>query len=200
MKIILLLNIILFSLFFSNNNDINSATDNYQDSYIVYYPTGEKRYVQNYDVWGDLTGEWLNFYKNGNIKQKGFYKNGKPYGLWTYYNEDGSITKEDFLEIDTNCVKHIALWSAQEIADELGKTKKWVFLNYTVDVWKNETSSEKNSKISKLRASSYAEIIKVTEDDYKVIAPIDKKIGWINKSHVKSVTDKNRITKALCGD
>ena len=200
MKNILLFLLILFSLIFLNVNNTKNTVDNYEDSYIIYYPSGEIRFVQNYDVWGDLTNEWLNFYKNGNLKQKGFYKNGKPYGKWTYYNEDGSISKEDFLDIDTNCVKHIALWSSQEIADQIGRTKKWVFLNYTVDIWQNETYSENNSKISKLRASSYAEIVDVTEDDYKVIAPIDKKVGWINKSHVKSITYKNRLTKALCGD
>ena len=101
---------------------------------------------------------------------------------------------------DPDCVEYVALWSAGEVAAKIGKDRKWVFLNYTVDVWKYETSSENNSKISKLRASSYAEIVEVTENDFKVIAPIDKKIGWINKSHVKSITDKNRVTKALCGD
>ena len=41
---------------------------------VIYYSTGEPRYVQNYNIWGDLTGEWINYYKDGKIKQKGIYK------------------------------------------------------------------------------------------------------------------------------
>tara|TARA_B100000029_G_scaffold75196_1_gene66924 strand:- start:3406 stop:4044 length:639 start_codon:yes stop_codon:yes gene_type:complete len=175
--------------------DNNESLEN---TVTINYPTGEARYVQSYDIWGDLTGEWINYYKNGKIKQKGFYSNGKPYGNWRYYNEDGSLKKEEFIELDTNCVKFIALWSSEEIAKETGKTKKWVFLNYTVDVWDKNTSSKQKNVIAKLRASSYAEIIDVTEEDFKVKAPIGGKIGWINKSHVKSIVNKNRVTKELC--
>ena len=166
----------------------------------INYPTGEKRYVQSYDNWGDLTGEWINYYKNGNIKQKGYYTNGKPSGTWTYFHEDGTLKKQEFIDLDTNCVKFIALWSAEEIAQEIGQTKKWVFLNYTVDVWNQNTSSENKEKITKLRASSYAELIDVNEEDFKIKAPMDGKIGWINKSHVKSIVNKNRLTRKLCDE
>ena len=145
------------------NKKIEESSNNTVE---IKYPTGETKYVQNYDIWGDLTGEWMYYYKNGNINQKGFYTNGKPSGTWSYYNEDGTLKKEDFIELDTNCVKFIALWSSEEIAKELGKTKKWVFLNYKVDVWDKNTSNNQKKVISKLNASSYAEIIDFTEEDY----------------------------------
>lgn len=30
------------------------------------------------------------YYDNGQVKQEGFYKDGKPHGAWTAYNEDGT--------------------------------------------------------------------------------------------------------------
>ena len=179
-----------------HNEKINQKKE--IETIVINYPTGEPRYIQNYDIWGDLTGEWINYYKNGQIKQKGYYTNGKANGIWTYYNEDGKMAKEEFIEMDTNCVKFIALWSSQEIADETGQSKKWVFINYTVDVWEKPTSNIENNIISKLRASSYAELIDFNEQDYKVKAPVNGKIGWINKSHVKSIVHKNRKTRELC--
>ena len=204
--------IIITCIFFSCNkkNETESVenileqdtTSNNKDDnlYKIFYPSGELRYLQSYNEWGDLVGDWINYYKNGNIKQKGFYLNGQPHGMWKYYDESGNLTKEEFIKSDTNCVKFVALWSSSEIAEQLGKSKKWVFLNYTVDVLKNESHTVNNKNISKLRASSYAEIIDFTDNDFKVKSPIDNKIGWINKSHVKSVVDKNRKTKELCGN
>ena len=70
------------------NNNISDSTTEKKDSTItIYYPTGEIRYVQSYDIFGDLTGEWINYYKNGKIKQKGYYSNGQVNGIWKYYNE-----------------------------------------------------------------------------------------------------------------
>ncbi len=36
------------------------------------------------------------YYENGNIKQEGFYKDGKLHGSWTSYNENG--TKQSMAE------------------------------------------------------------------------------------------------------
>ena len=206
-----IITILIFTIFFScsdsetkkeaakeNKKTKIIAEEQSENTVVIQYPTGETRYVQNYDIWGDLTGEWIYYYKNGNINQKGYYTNGKPNGTWSYYNEDGTLKNQEFIELDTNCVKFIALWSSEEVAKKINKSKKWVFLNYKVDVWDKNTSNKQKKIISKLNASSYAEIIDFTEEDYKVKAPIGGKIGWINKSHVKSIVNKNRITKALC--
>ena len=104
----------------------------------------------------------------------------------------------EFIKLDTNCVKFVALWDSQTIADEIGKSKKWVFLNYTVDVWDKSTSNKEKNKITKLRASSYAELLGFNGEDYLIKAPMDNKIGWINKKHVKVFSMKNRVTKKLC--
>jgi len=164
----------------------------------IFYPTGEPRYTQNYNILGDLTGKWTNYYKNGQIKQEGYYSNGQAKGKWKYYYEDGTFKNEEFIKLDTNCVKFVALWDSQTIADEIGESKRWVFRNYTVDVWDKNTSNKGKNKITKLRASSYAELLGFNGEDYLIKSPTDKKIGWINKKHVKTFSMKNRITRKLC--
>ena len=54
--------------------------------------------------------------------------------------------------------------------------------------------------MGKLRASSYARIIDRTENDYLVESPITKAHGWLNKSHVKTISKKNIKTRKLCNE
>ena len=99
---------------------------------------------------------------------------------------------------DPDCVEFVALWSAGEIAEKLGKDKKWVFLNYTVTLWDIPPTKGEGNSVGKLRASSYARIVEKRVDDYKVESPINKVHGWISKEHVKTISMKNPKTKALC--
>ena len=80
---------------------------------------------------------------------------------------------------------------------KIGKDRKWVFLNYTVDLWDIPPTQGEGNIVGVLRASSYARIIEIKDDDYKVLSP--KKIeGWINKEHVKTISRKNPKTNKLC--
>ena len=99
---------------------------------------------------------------------------------------------------DPDCVEFVALWSAGEIAEKLGKDKKWVFLNYTVTLWDIPPTKGAGNSVGKLRASSYARIVEKKGDDYKVESPINKVHGWISKEHVKTISMKNPKSKALC--
>ncbi len=105
------------------------------------------------------------------------------------------VKKENY---DPDCVEFVALWPAGDIAKKIGKDKKWVFLNYRVDIWDTPPSEQKGSVVSKLRASSYARIIEKRDEDYKVESPIDKTVGWLSKEHVKTISWKNPKTKKLC--
>ena len=99
---------------------------------------------------------------------------------------------------DPDCVEFVALWAAGDIAEKLGKNKKWVFLNYTVDLWDVPPTYENGNIIGKLRASSYARIISRMGDDYKVESPVGKVQGWISSEHVKTTSWKNPKTRKLC--
>ena len=100
--------------------------------------------------------------------------------------------------VDPDCVEYVALWAAGDIAERLGKDRKWVFLNYTVDLWDTPPAEGEGNTVGKLRASSYARIIEKREDDYKVESPVDKVQGWISNEHVKTTSWKNPKTKKLC--
>ena len=99
---------------------------------------------------------------------------------------------------DPDCVEFVALWSAGDIAERIGQDKKWVFLNYTVDLWDMPPAESEGNVIGKLRASSYARIIEKRGDDYKVEGPVGKVQGWISNEHVKTTSWKNPKTRKLC--
>ena len=100
--------------------------------------------------------------------------------------------------VDPDCVEYVALWAAGDIAERIGKDKKWVFLNYTVDLWDVPPAEGEGNTVGKLRASSYARIIKKREDDYKVESPVNQVQGWISNEHVKTTSWKNPKTRKLC--
>ena len=100
--------------------------------------------------------------------------------------------------VDPDCVEYVALWAAGDIAERLGKDKKWVFLNYTVDLWDTPPAEGEGNTVGKLRASSYARIIEKREDDYKVESPVNQVQGWISNEHVKTTSWKNPKTRKLC--
>ena len=52
-------------------------------------------------------------------------------------NENVSISKNETVVVneDPDCVEFVALWASGDIAEKIGKDKKWVFLNYTVQLW-----------------------------------------------------------------
>ena len=99
---------------------------------------------------------------------------------------------------DPDCVEFVALWAAGDIAERIGKDKKWVFLNYTVDLWDMPPAESEGNVVGKLRASSYARIIEKRGDDYKVESPVNQVQGWISSEHVKTTSWKNPKTRKLC--
>ena len=105
---------------------------------------------------------------------------------------------EKVANTNPDCVEFVALWPAGDIAEKLGKDKKWVFLNYTVTLWDIPPTDGQGNAVGKLRASSYAQIIEKKGADYKVESPINKVHGWLSKEHVKTISMKNPKTKALC--
>ena len=99
---------------------------------------------------------------------------------------------------DPDCVEFVALWAAGDIAERIGKDRKWVFLHYTVDLWDMPPAESEGNVVGKLRASSYARIIEKRGDDYKVESPVNQLQGWISNEHVKTTSWKNPKTRKLC--
>ncbi len=118
----------------------------------------------------------------------------------TKTQESNSVEKVSAVaeNVDPDCVEYVALWAAGDIAERIGKDKKWVFLNYTVDLWDTPPAEGEGSTVGKLRASSYARIIEKRDDDYKVESPVNQVQGWISSEHVKTTSWKNPKTRKLC--
>ena len=114
--------------------------------------------------------------------------------------ESNSVKKAPAVaeNVDPDCVEYVALWAAGDIAERIGKDRKWVFLNYTVDLWDVPPADGEGNTVGKLRASSYARIIEKREDDYKVESPVNQVQGWISNEHVKTTSWKNPKTRKLC--
>ena len=106
--------------------------------------------------------------------------------------------KNSLVTNNPDCVDFIALWSATDIAEKLGKDKKWVFLNYTVTIWDTPPANGLGSSVGELKASSYARILVTQGDDYKVESPVNQVQGWISNEHVKTTSWKNPKTRKLC--
>lgn len=115
-------------------------------------------------------------------------------------NRIEDTTDLNMIKENNDCVDFVALWSASDISARIGKDKKWVFLNYTVDLWSLPPSEKDGEVLGKLRASSYARVIEQTKNDYLVESPSNKVHGWINKSNVKSIVKKNLMTNKLCNN
>ncbi len=118
----------------------------------------------------------------------------------TKTQESNSVEKVSAVaeNVDPDCVEYVALWASGDIAERIGKDKKWVFLNYTVDLWDTPPAEGEGSTVGKLRASSYARIIEKRDDDYKVESPVNQVQGWISSEHVKTTSWKNPKTRKLC--
>ncbi len=112
---------------------------------------------------------------------------------------DDYFKNPDLIQYENpECIDFAALWASGDIAEKLGKTKKWVFLNYTVDLVENPLKGVNGNKTGKLKASSYAPILGLFEEYYFVESPFDKSRGWLHQSHVKAISRKNPKTRALC--
>jgi len=97
-----------------------------------------------------------------------------------------------------DCVEFVALWSAQEIADELDTDKRWAFLNYTVDIFDIPPAQGQGNVVGQLRCSSYAQIFETRGVDFLVESRMTKVKGWLSSDHVKAIVMKNPQTNELC--
>ncbi|MBC8053649.1 MAG: hypothetical protein H7Y13_11350 [Sphingobacteriaceae bacterium] len=60
----------------------------------VYYPNGKKSFYRTYDNSGIADGEAASFFSNGQIKNKGVFKNEKEDGIWQEWYSTGKLKRE----------------------------------------------------------------------------------------------------------
>jgi antitoxin component YwqK of YwqJK toxin-antitoxin module len=74
----------------------------YSGSCATFYKESKMLYsIQRYKQ-GKDHGEWLFYYKNGNLMTKGSFDSGKKIGPWKYFYENGKIHKQHFYDSEGN--------------------------------------------------------------------------------------------------
>ncbi len=78
-----------------------SNRDSFNINYLENYESGEKGAAFSTNS-GELDGEVVEYYKNGNVKYKGYYSQGKKNGKHISYSQEGKVIdernyKDDFL-------------------------------------------------------------------------------------------------------
>jgi antitoxin component YwqK of YwqJK toxin-antitoxin module len=92
---------------------------------------------------GLLHGEALTWYKNGQIRRKGFYQKGQISGKWEFWEENGQKTIEANYTDDILNGSYIALYSNGKIKEK-GQFSdnrpigKWVYFNEEGQVIKSD--------------------------------------------------------------
>jgi antitoxin component YwqK of YwqJK toxin-antitoxin module len=61
---------------------------------IGYYDDGKTILDRGYLINGRIAGEWISYYSNGKIAEKGSYNNGNRTGVWEYYLDNGWLNKK----------------------------------------------------------------------------------------------------------
>ena len=62
---------------------------------ITYHlPEGNIEYIGNRNKDGQIEGDFIRYFKNGNIELEGQLEKGYYDGDWKYYNEEGELIKE----------------------------------------------------------------------------------------------------------
>lgn len=74
----------------SSGNVLNTGNYMGGNGLLIEYDNGNKLSEAHYANYL-LNGEFIGYYKNGKIKEKGYFENGKKIGKWTEYLEDGRV-------------------------------------------------------------------------------------------------------------
>ena len=97
-----------------------------------------------------------------------------------------------------DCVEYIECLSAKEVAEEYGRTEDWVSANYKINIWEKTTENGNGGMVGQIRCGSRALIIDRMGDDYKVLSPINKSIGWINRINISKTLYQDPKTLEKC--
>ena len=97
------------------------------------------------------------------------------------------------------CVKVAVLYPAEYIAQQYGKSVSWVYASgKKINVWEKASDNGKGRKVGRMLVGSRAKILKETQNDYKIVSPLDKSIGWINKIQVTRTQHQDSKTHKKC--
>ena len=101
--------------------------------------------------------------------------------------------------LGAECQKVVVLHSAEYVAEQYGKSVKWIYASgKKINVWERPSSLGKGKKVGEMLIGSRAKIVLEQGDDYKIVSPFDKSIGWVNIIQVKTTEYRDSITRKQC--
>ncbi len=103
------------------------------------------------------------------------------------------------LFIYAECIEVVVLHPASYIAQQYGRSVNWVYASgKKINIWENSSEYKKGKKVGELRIGSHAKILIKKENDYKIVSPYDKNIGWINKIQIERTQYQDSKTHEKC--
>ena len=103
------------------------------------------------------------------------------------------------LLLHAECVKVVVLHPAKYIAGQYGKSVKWVYASgKKINVWQRSSAHGKGKKVGEMMVGSRAKILSETANDYKIISPLDKSVGWVNRVQVSRTQYQDSVTREKC--
>ncbi len=86
----------------------------FEGDYVCYYKSGQIK-EKGLFINDKRHGEYITYFKNGQIKEKAVYKNGNLSGKFLTFNEDGTQSDADASEEDSSA----SAWEEKDIANLL---------------------------------------------------------------------------------
>mgnify|MGYP001349805353 CR=1 FL=1 len=96
------------------------------------------------------------------------------------------------------CKEYIELHSAAYLSKEYGKNEMWVLNNVKINLWEKPSHNGKGKKVGQMLPGSRAVILESSADDFRVMSPLDKSVGWINKVQVRKTLYQDTETRKPC--
>ena len=97
------------------------------------------------------------------------------------------------------CQEVVVLHSASYVAEQYGKNVKWIYASgKKINLWSKPSMMGKGKKVGEMLVGSRAKIVDKRKDDYKVVSPLDKSMGWIGKVQVNRTQYQDSETNEKC--
>jgi len=77
----------------TDDDDMTWPADDFTGEWVVQWPNGQVKFRSLY-LKGKEEGDYLCYWSNGNLAQKGDSQDGECIGIWSDYFEDGTKFKE----------------------------------------------------------------------------------------------------------
>jgi antitoxin component YwqK of YwqJK toxin-antitoxin module len=129
---------------------INDKKEGYWESY---YGNGQLKERGSFKD-GNIEGYWESYYDNGQLKEKGSFKDGKKEGYWEKYRINGKL---EFKGNYTND-KREGIW---EYYGYDGELERWVEFKKDVVVDYKDKSLKRNSNVQKITITNIDDLNKI---------------------------------------